>query len=170
MLARSAISPLTIAPMANAKPKPCSRAPYCSLVRCSSLLIRCARGASVWRSMYIIMVARSSRPQTTHFQDASREFVGAVVIRSAVPGFAVPLENALHQGDDICGEGAEQNFAFLGGRMPRKADVARFGAILGDPAAAGGLEGIAPIDILELLDVAGHQARIDPQHHRGLKL
>src|SRR5687768_16929498 len=50
--------------------------------------------------------------------------------------------------------------------MPRVADVAGLGPILGNPAAMGGLEPAAELDGLGFAEVAD-QVRVDAEHHRG---
>src|SRR5688500_11654637 len=90
--------------------------------------------------------------------------------RLTVPRLAIPLDHPLQERDDVRGKRAEQDLPLLGRGVPRKSDLAWLGAVLGNPAAAGGLEGVAPIDVFELLHVATDQVRIDPHHHGCLEL
>src|SRR5690349_16977565 len=134
-------------------------------------MMRLIDSASVCRSMYIIIVARKRRPQMAHFQAGGRE-LGSIVFRSHTrlayrlfhassvyairsghagrmslrPRLPVPGQDFLQQVDNVRGKGAKDDFPFFCRGVPRVADVAGFGPVLGDPAAMSGLEATAGRD------------------------
>ena len=70
--------------------------------------------ASAWRSMYMSMVASSSRPKIAQVRSATRSGRRpsvALESMSTIPGTAIPGDHPFQEGDDIMGEDAEERLA-----------------------------------------------------------
>ena len=71
------------------------------------------------RSMYISMVASSSRPSIAQVRSATRSSLGALVAVKSISralGTAIPGDHPFQERDDIMGKDAKKSFALLGGR------------------------------------------------------